>query len=415
MIPTPAIFNGSLYVSGGFQSRQYYAFKAETGALDWAIDLDDDGPSAPVIADGAVIFNTESCTIFACDLVSGKPIWSYYLGDPLMSMPTVHDGIVFTSYPASFKPNERRESSDTARFPSHVLIAIELRTGRILWQKWIDSDILSAPVARDEWLYITTFSGALYKVHQKTGDIAEAKAVRATSAPVFDDKGELVISQRSDTEDDSSATEVMIYGLKTKDLKVNEKKAAYLDKTVQAKARFKKSAESMDAGNGFASGAPASANAKAAEKNIGYTNVSALQAFQGSRSLFYKNAVYATMGDEVICTDAAGTVKWKHKLDGHLAEEGGFLGAPPIAAGPYVIVAAASGQVLLFDPGSGKLVRQYRLGEQLRYQPLVDKGWIYVTSASGRLHAIDTGDPSVTGWPMWGGNAARTNKAVGLQ
>ena len=83
IVPTPAVVDGNLFLSGGFGSKQYYNFDALTGKLKWAIDLDDDGPSSPAISDGLIVFNTESCTIFVCDLVTGKMVWSYYLGDPL--------------------------------------------------------------------------------------------------------------------------------------------------------------------------------------------------------------------------------------------------------------------------------------------------------------------------------------------
>ena len=52
-IPTPSVFDGTVYLSGGFGSRQYYAFDAETGRNKWAINLDDDGPSSAAMEDGA--------------------------------------------------------------------------------------------------------------------------------------------------------------------------------------------------------------------------------------------------------------------------------------------------------------------------------------------------------------------------
>jgi outer membrane protein assembly factor BamB len=73
-IPTPAVVNGNLFLSGGFGSKQYYSFDAATGQLKWAINLDDDGPSSPAIEDDIIVFNTESCTIFACDLLTGNQI-----------------------------------------------------------------------------------------------------------------------------------------------------------------------------------------------------------------------------------------------------------------------------------------------------------------------------------------------------
>ena len=203
LVPTPAVIDGQLFLSGGFGSKQYYNFEATTGKLKWAIDLDDDGPSSPAISDGLIVFNTESCTIFVCDLVTGKMIWSYYLGDPLMSMPTIANGIVFTAYPAAIIISVHEIIIDTVikslnGIPTHVLAAFEARTGKILWQKWIDSDIMSAPVAKDDLLYVTTFSGALYKVKQKTGEIIEAKAMRATSVPVFSNDDDIIVSKRSD-------------------------------------------------------------------------------------------------------------------------------------------------------------------------------------------------------------------------
>ena len=48
-----------------------------------------------------MVYNTESCTIFAHDAKSGKLLWSYWLGDPLMSSPSIAAGRVFAAYPAS--------------------------------------------------------------------------------------------------------------------------------------------------------------------------------------------------------------------------------------------------------------------------------------------------------------------------
>ncbi len=161
------------------------------------------------------VFNTESCTLFAVDADTGKQLWSHWLGDPLTSTPTIAGGVVFTSYPANGgggqlnevpnnpnlnvpkeklplpKPNpepkpsfdkidpvkepkkeppakdpvKEKEQKDKAgaakKAPpcSHVLVALELKTGKILWQRWIESDVMSAPVATDKELFFSTFGG----------------------------------------------------------------------------------------------------------------------------------------------------------------------------------------------------------------------------------------------------------------
>ncbi len=409
-IPTPAVINGSLYLSGGFGSRQYYAFDAVSGKNKWAINLDDDGPSSPAIADGVIVFNTESCTIFACDMVTGKPIWSYFLGDPLMSMPTIANGIVFTSYPAQYNIDEKAKRGADDFIPTHVLIAIELKTGKILWQKWIDSDIMSAPVAKDDLLYVASFSGAMYKVKQRTGEIIEAKAMKATSAPVFGASNEIVVSRRTDDNVTKAVGESVVIGYGTEEKSVYKKEAKYLDKKVQSNSKLKTVAVNADAGNGFSAGAPASSNYMAAYDNIGQSNVSSLQSFQGSRALYRSGRLYNTMGDEIICTDSNGDVKWKHKLDGDMNNEGGYMGTPPVYANGHIIVATLNGEVLIFEEKNGTLTKKYEVKDPIRYQPVVDNGWIYVTTVNSKLYAINTGDATITGWNMWGANPARTNE-----
>ena len=99
-IPTPTIHDGKLFVSGGFHSKEFYCLDATTGRFIWGINLDDEGQTAAVAGDRTCVFNTESCTLFAVDAETGKLLWSYWLGDPLTSTPTIANGKVFTSYPA---------------------------------------------------------------------------------------------------------------------------------------------------------------------------------------------------------------------------------------------------------------------------------------------------------------------------
>ncbi len=156
-IPTPSVYKDKLYVSGGFHSREFYCFDAETGKLVWGVNLDDDGPTSAACQDGVILFNTESCTIFALDAETGKQLWSLFLGDPLTNTPTIANGKVFTAYPA--RGRRRAERRQGAPPCSHALAAFDLKTGKILWQRWIDSDVMSAPVAVDKELYVTSFAG----------------------------------------------------------------------------------------------------------------------------------------------------------------------------------------------------------------------------------------------------------------
>lgn len=442
-IPTPTVYGGKVYVSGGFHSKEFYCFEATTGALVWAIDLDDDGPTAAVCDDGVTVFNTESCTLFAVDSNTGKQLWSYWLGDPLTSTPTIANGIVFTSYPAgggggvlNNAPPALNNQNPAIKQPnlpkavpvpqpnpgnakaappcSHVLIALELKTGKILWQRWIESDVMSSPVAVDKELYFASFGGVVYKFNQKDGEILSAVRSRATSAPVVVGK-EVYFSRRLDKGGDACPQEGQATVNRLDNAAVaatKPKDAIYLDQKVQQRADLAKESLKLDAGNGFGGGAPMQANPTAAWSNVGYGNVSSMQAFQGSRVLHMGGMNYSCMGDQVVCNDPkTGKEMWNHKLDGDLKKQGGFLGAPPAAAGGSLIMTTLKGDVLRMD-ATGKVLKTWDTKSPTRFQAAVEGGRIYVGTQDGKLICIDTGDKTLTGWSCWGGNAAHTGVGI---
>lgn len=444
-VPTPTVHRGKVYVSGGFHSKEFYCFDATTGAPVWAVDLDDDGPTSAVCDGSVCVFNTESCTLFAVDADTGKHLWSHWLGDPLTSTPTIANGVVFTSYPANggggaggvqqninpgpnanpapnIKPdvkeqpkpieNKPAKPADTKKAPpcSHVLIALDLRTGKILWQKWIESDVMSAPVATDKDLFFTTFGGVVYKLAQKDGEIISAVRTRATSAPVVvgDD---VFFSRRTDKNGAACPTEGNVAWSQAgggQRVTGRTREAVYLDEKVQAVAEQGKMAQKLDAANGFAGGAPVQANPGAAKGNIGQSNVSSMQAFQGSRVLHMAGMNFSCMGDAVVCNDPkTGKELWSYKLEGDLKKQGGFLGAPPASAGGDLIMTTLKGDVIRMS-AAGKVVKTWETKSPTRFQPAVEGGRIYVGTQDGKLICIDTGDKALTGWTCWGGNPQHT-------
>ena len=447
-IPTITFYNDRIYASGGFHSKEFYCFNAVSGNMVWGVDLDDDGPSAAVCEDNICVFNTESCTIFALDASSGEMIWSKWLGDPLMSTPTIANGKVFTSYPASGRfdgdgggraglqqnlhsnivPDINQNDGQTAekkvgqddgvkkaknklsppRGQTHVLACFDLKTGKILWQRWIDSDVMSAPIAVKDELYATSFGGTLYKFKQSDGAIISATKMRATAAPTIVD-GKVVVPQRADEEGESAAEITSTFDSSKPTapiLKSAKRKADWLNQKVQAESALAKDSAQLDAGNGFAGGAPGQANPEAAMANIGQRNVSSLQAYQGSRNLYARGNYYSCPGDELVCTNQAGKQLWSIKLEGDLKKVGGMLAAPPISAGGKLLVSTISGEVWQLDTEDGKIDKKFKVGSQMRFPPIVDNGRIYVGTQDGKVVCINSGDQSLTGWTTWGGNSA---------
>jgi outer membrane protein assembly factor BamB len=416
-ITTPTVYEGMVLVSGGFKSKELYAFDARSGEGLWALDLDDDGPSSTACEDGVCVFNTESCTLFALSARDGKLLWSHWLGDPLTSAPTIAGGRVFSSYPASHSRDDRPPPPSA----SHVLAAFDLHSGDILWQRWLDSDVMSAPVAAEGYVYVTTFSGMIIKLDQASGAADYAVRARATSAPVVtfapDGSERLTYTRRGSQAEEAEAqgaTEKLVHkraGKGTGYVSAS-KRALYLDKTVQQKSLRAEKASAEDAHNGFAGGAPASAKAGSALAQVGVQSVSSMQNFQGSRVAHKEGRNVSTMGDEVIATDEqTGKELWRHKLGGDLVREGGALASAPIVVGKSSIVATLSGELLRLDEQTGRVLARYPVGDQVRSQPVAVDGILYMGTEHGRLVAIDTHDRSLTGWSTWGADAQRSGVA----
>jgi outer membrane protein assembly factor BamB len=290
---------------------------------------------------------------------------------------------------------------------------------------------MSSPVASGEFVYAATFAGTVVKLEQATGKFRYAIRARATSAPVVLNAGQhareqIYYTRRVDnvpaagtpTGDATKAEPVAapaesIIRMDDNDPKTKyatpAKKAEYLNGKVQTDSNYGSASKSNDAANGFGGGAPLAAAPDAAYMNIGQNSVSSMQAFQGSRVLHLGARNVNTMGDEILATDSeTGKKLWSFMLDGDLAKTGGALATAPLSAGDSVLVATLSGKIMRIDPASGKVAHTYEVGAPVRSQPVAVDGWIYVGTEDGKLFAVDTGDHALTGWAMWGADAART-------
>lgn len=423
-VVTPVVYRNRVLASGGFRSRQLYAFDARSGEPAWAINLGDDGPSTPACDDGVCVFNTESCTIFAVDAETGEMLWSWYLGDPLMSAPAIADGVVYTSYPirggGSWPDEEQRPMPSGA---SHAIGAFDLHTGALRWSRWIDAEIMSAPVVFMGRVYGATFGGTMFHFEAETGRLLQARKAMATAAPTVID-GALYFSRREDEGGESwerivrSARDpqvtAQLEGAAGKPgggepaAQSTRRAAPYVREDFQSRTEFADESVANDAANGFSGGAPAAANAGVAAQLIGRRTVHGLQEFQGSWVLGSRDMNLVTMGSALVAYDRmTGTERWVVPLEGDLARQGGALGAPPAEAGGRLVVATLAGKVLVVD-AEGEVEARLDAGVPLRTQAVVDRGWVYVGSANGQVVALDSGNPELTGWPTWAGNPART-------
>jgi Ca-activated chloride channel homolog len=298
-LATPAVVNDRVFLGGGFGSFDFYAFNADDGTLVWQYQTSDDGPTAAVVDDDHVVFNTESCELEVLT-VDGTPVWKKWLGDPLMSMPAVADGRVYIAYPDSRA--DRR----------HYLACFDLFAGHEYWKQTIEGEVITAPVLAAAHVYFSTLDGTVCRMRQHDGNVEWKEARKATSSPVVWE-GECFFSQRLEVSTEEAAgpsayqTEHLV-ALKMKDMvhrlyAETSRRADYLDHGRRASGSpVYKTSTDKDAAVGWSNFKGDSKMYQAME-NLGKGHVHAIWAYQGSKPFVSRARLYAAQGDTVSAAD----------------------------------------------------------------------------------------------------------------
>ena len=406
-LATPAVVDGKLFIGGGFGSHEFYAFDAQTGKMLWLYPTADDGPTAAVVADGHIAFNTESCELEILT-PDGKSVWKKWLGDPLMSMPAIAEGKLYMAYPNS--KGDRK----------HYLACFELKTGKQLWQQPIAGEIITTPVVDDGRVYLATLEGTVYCFSASDGALAWSERKNATSAPAVWQK-QCYFSRREETktakggktvaqQNEQLATRGTEKVAKVQDLKETARKADYLDYTKRRHSMKEASNQSADAGVGFGGAMKGDSKIDQAISNLGQASVLGVWSYQGSKPFIYRSRIYSSMGDTLTCVDPkTEKVLWKKQFSPKKSESGKLLDAhitPPVTVNGRVFLGTGDGQIVCLSAENGDVQWTAEIGEPIELQPAVAKGRIYLSTGSGNLYCLETGDAKDDGWLMWGANAA---------
>jgi Ca-activated chloride channel homolog len=426
-LATPAVVDGKVFVGGGFGSHEFYAFDAATGKKVWQYQTQDDGPTAAVVADGHVAFNTESCEIEILTL-GGKPVWKKWLGDPLMSMPAIAGGKVYMAYPPGKGHHHYR------------LACFDLKTGKEQWKKRIAGEIITAPVVNDGQVYLTTLDGTLYCFKETSGALVWQEQKNATSSPVvwnnqcyFSRRLETTVARKGKKVkqqiEQVASRGVKIYE-KTKDLVATARQADYLDYTKRTHSAKEAANQKDDESVGFAGGIQAkmpagggglggkgSFKTASAMANIAQASVSGVWSYQGSKPFIYKSLISSAMGDLLQCVDPkTEKVLWKKVIENakdkkKKAELLDSVVTPPALVNDKLFLGTTYGEVICTSAKTGKKLWTVNVGEPIVFQPAVAGGRVYVSTNSGSLYCLETGDSKDTGWLMWGANAGHNGLA----
>jgi outer membrane protein assembly factor BamB len=405
-LATPAVVGGRAFLGGGFGSYEFYALDADTGRVSWQYQTTDDGPTAAVVHNGFVAFNTESCELEVLT-TGGRPLWKKWLGDPLLSMPALDDDRAYVAYPDS--RGDRR----------HYLAAFDLRTGRQQWRQPLDGEVITAPVLADGHIYLTTLAGILCCFRKDDGTPAWQEAKHATTSPVVW-RGRCYFSQRKERDLRGRGAglqqmeEVAARGIdplaSTHSYPGTACLADWLDYLKrQAGSPQYQACEAADAAVGFTGLKKGDAKMAQAQANLGHGHVSGLWAYQGSKPFLSGGRLFSSLGDTLHCIDPeTEAIDWQRPLYDRKGRAELLDNAltPPVLVNRKVFLGTIDGEVICLSAASGERLWTVRLGEPVLFQPAVARGRVYVPTHAGSLFCLETGDPQDDGWLMWGASAA---------
>lgn len=410
-LATPAIASGRVFVGGGFGSHEFYAFAAETGEQLWRYQTKDDGPTAAIVEEDLVAFNTESCELEVLT-VEGTPVWKKWLGDPLMSMPAAGQGLVFIVFPDS--RGDRR----------HYLASFHLRTGEEVWRQPVNGAAITAPVLAEGNVFVTTLDGTLFCFRQGDGKVLWQDARSATSSPSIW-KGQCYFSRRQQTrvshpthqeavQNECMSSSHSMSNTAYQDFGKTWSEADYLDYSKrQTHSVIETLSQTLDSNVGFHAYKGDSGMGQS-QANLGHGTVAGVWSYQGSRPFVYRDRLYTCMGECVLCLDpSSGNIAWKTKLLQGSRRIIDHVLTPPVLVNGKVIVGTLFGEVACLCAESGDWLWREIIGEPVNFQPAVANGRVYVPTATGGLYCLATGDAKDDGWLMWGGDGKHNGVAEG--
>ncbi|MCX5619289.1 outer membrane protein assembly factor BamB family protein [Bombella pollinis] len=218
-----ALVDDTLYVVDGI--AQALALDVATGKQKWAVDIGTPGRSAPTIVDGLMFFTTIDARLFALEASTGKQRWTYQATNVSTSLfgagaPAVVNGIVVVGFGSGDLVALRAASGEIvwsdslgggnglgamldfacvrggpvvvdgtayAISLSRVLVAIDMRSGRRLWEREVSGQ--SPLCICGDWLYVISLDQQLACLDRVSGQVRWVKQLTRFEDPKHEKKG----------------------------------------------------------------------------------------------------------------------------------------------------------------------------------------------------------------------------------
>ncbi len=179
----------------GTSEGEVISYSSDSGKEMWRAVVSSEILSPPQKAENIVIVRTIDGKIFALDGDNGKRLWIYDRTVPSLTLrgtstPVINNGVVI------------------AGFDGGRLAALELRTGRLIWEARIATargrseldrmvDIDSEPLIVDGVIYVAAFQGHVAAVQIETGRILWTRDTSSYAGIGADDKNLYITDENS--------------------------------------------------------------------------------------------------------------------------------------------------------------------------------------------------------------------------
>lgn len=179
----------------GTSEGRVIALNAETGKHAWTSRLSSEILSPPLRRDGIVVARTNDGKVFGINGDNGRRIWVYDRTVPALTLrgtstPAIDLGLVI------------------AGFDAGRLAALELRTGKLIWEGAVATargrselermvDIDSDPIIYDGTIYVASFQGQLAAVQMDSGRILWTREISSHAGFTVDDNHVYVTDDES--------------------------------------------------------------------------------------------------------------------------------------------------------------------------------------------------------------------------
>lgn len=145
----PLVHGGNLYFQDN--NGRFYSVNKLSGAKNYSLDLGKYSKTAPVWANGNVIFTARD-EIFSVKATTGTINWRYYFGDVSQSSPFKEDGKIFVG-------------------AGNHLFCFDALTGALRWKSSVGATVVSSPIVYDGKVYVSSHSARLHCLNAENGNM----------------------------------------------------------------------------------------------------------------------------------------------------------------------------------------------------------------------------------------------------